>query len=789
MKIKIYSFSKNFIHISLSDREFTDQEIINDPQNPAEKKFTVWTQGTAESKEFIARIKDKEFSYDINNHTFAVKRKSKPFLEGLLNLKNPFSRIFLNQFDEIYGFGARPGDLCRRDKKFILLNKDTMFYADDNSSYSSFPFFLIRRSGKFTGIFLNVVEPLEITIDQDGKIFPRGAIGFNKTNNSELQTLEILIFFGSLKKIIKNFTKITGRPFLPPLWSLGYHQSRWSYKSQDAIIDIARKFREKKLPLDAINLDIHYMDKFKVFTWDQKNFPKPRKLHRVLDSMGIKTVAIVDPGIATAEKYPVYQEGKENNYFCKKKNGDDYVGTGWPGKVSFPDFTRSEVRDWWAKCHKELLDTGVSGIWNDMNDPVLRMNPLHNPLNEDIHHDGKKHYEVRNIYANLEAQATWKAFKIYRPGKRPFILSRSGYPGIQKFSALWTGDNFSSWDQLRENLYMVLNLGLSGVSFCGADIGGFGGSKGLKGIVKVKKNKELFVRWFELGSLMPFFRVHTTLISPQVEPWSFGPVVEKQIEKHLKRRYSLLPYIYALFFKSYKSGLPIIRPLFYRYKNIPKNFLEKQFLLGPALLACPVLEEGKDQIEIFLPKGNWYEYESGKKFIGNGLFQLETPLGYYPLFIKEGSIIPKAQVRRNAESTFFSDTLILELYPGKEIKGLLYIDDGDTTKMEKGDYTLISFKGRQLKNKRIQLKSNIKRNRSKLHYKHLELKVHGKYQYLNINGNIYKGHSPELSEGERNFSMKTFEIPINKFFEKKVNEIIIYTDKHGYFDKAQIFEF
>jgi alpha-glucosidase len=420
------------------------------------------------------------------------------------------------------------------------------------------------------------------------------------------------------------------------------------------------------------------MDRYRVFTFHPRRFGAPRRMHEELHRLGLRTLAIVDPGVSVAP-YPVHDSLRSGDMLLKRSDGSPYVGTVWPGPSVFPDFNEASVRDAWGQFHRPLIEAGVSGFWNDMNDPVLRMVESYDPLAEDVHHRAGTHRRLRNLYANGMAEATVSGLKALRPRERPFVLSRSGFLGIQRHSAVWTGDNHSTWEHLRENLHMVVNLGLSGVPLCGADVGGFGSGPGKYGAVKLRRpSVELFVRWMELGALMPFFRNHCSLYAPRQEPWCFGQRALELSRRVLRRRYRLLPLLYRLALESHETGLPIVRPLFMHY-DVPKGAaVDHQFLLGDRVLAAPVLHEGSTRRDVWLPPGTWWDWNTGARLAGGRSIEVEAPLGTTPLFVRAGHALFLAQPGRNAEETL-RGPMALEVTPpaqGEVGGGSLFLDDG-----------------------------------------------------------------------------------------------------------------
>ncbi|GIX40379.1 MAG: alpha-glucosidase [Leptospiraceae bacterium] len=770
--IQLYTYGKNVFRFCF----FGKENVLGTPILEKETEVSVFKD--PESK-IQAKKRYFHFIYDPPTRNIRFDYENKILFTGIVNAKEDqnFLNLYLYDKVNIYGLGAINGNYNRNKGRFILRNIDTFFYLIKNEPYASFPFLLFRNknSSRHFAILNYTSYPLEINIDENLNFPYKYEVNISYYYKRETEIIDFIVFIGSIEEIIINLVKLTGYPYFPPIWSLGYHQSRWSYKTQAKVLEIGKEARKYNLPLDAIYLDIHYMNKYKIFTWHPKRFPNPEKLIEELNRLGIKLVSIVDPGVAIDPKYVIYKEGVENQYFCKNeidKNNKKtfYVGKVWPGKVHFPDFTKEDVQNWWSKLNSKFLDIGISGIWNDMNEPVLQIGKTEEPLKEPISHEKGSHLKYRNIYANLEAEATYNAFKNLQDKKRPFILSRSGSIGLQKWATLWTGDNHTSWEHLRENLYMIINLNLSGMFFCGADVGGFGAPrKGLLSLFKFIRNPELFERWNELGSLLPFFRNHTILFSYDQEPWKFPKPTFQRVKKHIRRRYQLLLYFYYLFYLSHKEGIPIIRPIFYEFSDLPiDDFkLKDQFFIGKNLLACPILYPKIKSYSIYLPPGDWYEFETGKLYNGNRWIQFSIERGYYPLFIRGGSIIPIVYPGINAEQTLKNE-IFFEIYPENSMQGYLYLDDGISTQY-KTSYFLVEISGERQNNGDIYLKYEIK-NKSFLPEQStvkLRLPISYKSLYYKKKKNI--ATQRDLFNEDRKFSVSEFELPLLENWEVKIS--------------------
>ena len=718
------------------------------------------------------------FLYDPALALFKLSIKRKELLNGSLQTGQFAPALFsveLKEGEDIYGFGAASGKINRNDQEFELLNRDTFLYSIPQSSYSSFPFFIFPRGAIFVGVFWNSILPARVkTLSLPGEHEKRG-VYIRPLLKHIVLPQDFFVLSGDLREIIQQLFELTGRSFFPPLWALGYHQSRWSYRTSDEVLEIAKKFRELSLPCDAIHLDIHYMDQYRIFTWHPKRFPRPKAMHKELKAMGFRSVAIVDPCVSVDEKFHVYREGAEKGYFCKNSQGELYKGQVWPGRSVFPDFSQKETRSWWSGLHQSLFDMGVSGIWNDMNEPTLKIKRKRHPLKEDMGHSSGSHWELRNFYANLEAEATYAAFSKYSQkdprsllgpsaskALRPWVLTRSAFSGIQKYAALWTGDNSTSWKSLRENLYMALNLSLSGVGHCGADVGGFASSLeslpiALR-VIKLWKKKKLLARWFELASLMPFFRMHTALLSYRQEPWSFGRSCLRVCKKHMRRRYQLLPYLYTLSWEMYEKGSLWLRPLSYEFPGLEMQAEREEFLIGPALLSAPVLYPNLKVREVYLPPGIWYEYESGTLYEGDMLHNFKTPLGYYPLFVRGGSVLPLAPPLHNAKSSV-DRSLFLEIYPDKEIFGLVYQDDGESMAYTEGNYNLLECMGQMNSARSLSIQIKFIHRKYSSPFQRFEIRLPKKYRYMEDGGRRIEAKFHDLREEGRNYIVSSFQLP------------------------------
>lgn len=586
--------------------------------------------------------------------------------------------------EHFYGFGERSGLLDKRSEVKTNWTVDALDYnSTTDEMYQAIPFFMALRPGLAYGILLNVSHwsQFDLGAKQSG-IWQM---------NARCHELDYYIIYGPTPAdILETYTHLTGRMPLPPKWALGYHQCRWSYSSADEVRRIATEFRDRQIPCDVIHLDIDYMQGYRVFTWGVKRFPDPAGLLQELNQNGFKTVTIVDPGVKYEPDgdYLPYHEGLEKDYFVRGVDGRIIHGYVWPDKAVFPDFLRPDVREWWGNWHHTLTEVGVAGIWNDMNEPALSDRPFGDegdhiwfPLDapQGPVGEGGTHAETHNLYGLNMARSAAEALERLR-SDRSFVLTRSGFAGIQRWSAVWTGDNHSLWPHLEMSLPMICNLGLSGVAFSGADIGGFAGNA----------TAELFARWMQAGMLYPFMRAHSSLESERHEPWVFGDRVEAICREYISLRYQLLPYLYTLFWEASQTGAPILRPLLYHYPNDPKTYaLHDQVLLGPSLLAAPICRPGVEARAVYLPEGDWYDWWSGDRHTGSAPILAVAPLERMPLYVKAGAIIPmQPAMQHTAERSI--DPLRLRIWPGRG-EFTLYEDDGSSFTYRQGAWATTSI--------------------------------------------------------------------------------------------------
>jgi alpha-glucosidase len=576
-----------------------------------------------------------------------------------------------------FGLGQQSSlRLERSGVRYTLWNTDRFAYASRaRPLYTSFPFYLAVGDGVTRGVFYD--NPWRSRFDFAAGL--RDQVGWLAAGGE----VRCYVLPGpSPREVLERYTLLTGRSPLPPLWALGYHQSRWSYHPAAEVERLAAEFRERRIPCDGLWLDIAHMDGYRVFTWDPQGFPDPAALLAGLARRGFKAVTIVDPGVKVDQGYRVYREGVARQAFARNGRGGIYVGRVWPGRAVFPDFSCPETRRWWGDLHRELLDAGVRGIWNDMNEPCVfgPRRTMPNSVRFDNEGRGGAHAELHNQYGLLMARATHEGLLRLRPDRRPFILTRAAFSGVHRYAAVWTGDNVATWTHLRLVTPMVLGLGLAGVPFAGADIGGFMGSP----------SGELFLRFLQLGAFLPFFRTHAWLKARRREPWSFGPEIEAAARRVIELRYRLLPYLYTAFHQNERDGRPVVRPLWWDGDHDPRAFAaDDQFVLGDHLLVAPVVRRGARSRTLYLPRGEWRRFVTGERYEGGRAITVPAPLAEIPLFVRAGAVLPMREVQQYADERPLA-RLDLELYPGEAVSEC-YEDDGEGFGYRRGRYRLTRF--------------------------------------------------------------------------------------------------
>jgi alpha-glucosidase len=574
--------------------------------------------------------------------------------------------------EKFIGLGEKTGSLNRRGSGYSHWNADVPGYIlSADPLYSTIPFYIGIHDSLVYGVFLDNSSKTHFNFGASQERFSSFA-----TENGDMNYF--LIYHSSIASIISSYTWLTGRMPMPPLWSLGFQQCRWSYYPQSEVLTLAQTFRDKNIPCDVIWFDIHYMERYKVFTWDTDRFPDPKGMLTKMDQLGFKNVVIIDPGIKVEKDYPAYEDGLQKNHFIKYPDGTVYSGQVWPGWCTFTDYTSPQARIWWGDLFKEHVDEGIDGFWCDMNEFATWGQKA--PNNLQFAGDGYPitHKMAHNIYGLQMARATYDGAKKLLNGRRPFVLTRAGYSGLQRYTAIWTGDNVGSDDHMLLAVRMVSSLGVSGVAFAGADVSGF----------VTDATPELYARWMSMAAFSPFYRSHKAYGLRDSEPWSYGEDIEHIVSKYVQLRYRMLPYLYSSFYTATQTGMPVQRTLAIDYPMDEKIYYgeyENEFMSGPALLVAACRSTAR-ATNVYLPKGNWYDFNTDKKYAGNTQFYSDAALDKLPVFVKEGSFIPmQSLIQTTVQKP--TDTLVLHVYYSSIDNQFTYYEDaGDRYDYQSGGY-------------------------------------------------------------------------------------------------------
>ena len=653
--------------------------------------------------------------------------------------------------EHYFALGDKTGPFDRRGQAFELWNTDAYrFQESTDPLYKAIPFFLAFRSGAASGVFLDNTWRSSFDF---GKLTP-DVYTFGAVDGP----LDYYIFAGPTpRQVVEQYTWLTGRPPLPPLWMLGFQQSRYTYAPEQRLMDVATRLRDEHIPADAVYLDIGFQDKNRPFTVDTVAFPDFPGMVARLHAMNLKLVVITDLHIAAppTTNYAPYESGLAENQFVHNPDGSIFTGIVWPGPAVFPDFTRSTTRDWWGTLYTQFVHDGVAGFWNDMNEPSIFNTPNKTMPLDAVHRIASDtftprlatHAEIHNVYGMENSRATFDGLRKLSPDERPFVLTRATYAGGQRYATTWTGDDSSTWNHLRLATSMLKNLGLSGFSFSGADVGGFAGSP----------PPDLLTRWLEVAAFQPIDRDHTEIGTAAQEPWADLPPAgspgpdQLAIRRHfIEERYRLLPFLYTLADETSRTGLPIMRPVFLDYPRAASDAHPididpstcGEFLLGHDLLIAPSpYPEEPDAYTVELPTSTWYDYWTGRQLppstaakpavdgvppAGADLVPLTTTIqpdiATLPVFVRGGAILPIAPVTQSTAETP-QGPLTLRLYAGSDCRGSLYLDDGHTYAYTHGDFLRMKFTCEVTPNA---LTLNITRQGSyKPWWNHVRLEIYG----------------------------------------------------------------
>jgi alpha-glucosidase len=614
--------------------------------------------------------------------------------------------------EHYFALGDKTGPLDHRGQAFDLWNTDSYrFQESTDPLYKSIPFFMTFRSGEAAGVFLDNTWRSSFDFGKDSPdVYSFGAVD---------GPLDYYIFAGPTPRdVVEQYTWLTGRPPLPPMWMLGYQQSRYTYSPEQKLMDVATRLRADRIPADVVYLDIGFQEKNRPFTVNAAAFPDFAGMVDRLKQMNFKLVVITDLHIAKLPDagYAPYDTGMAQNQFVHNPDGSVFSGIVWPGPSVFPDFTRAATRDWWGGLYKQFVHDGVAGFWNDMNEPSIFNTPnktmpldvVHRVDSDDFAKRNATHAEIHNVYGLENSRATFDGLRKLSPDERPFVLTRATFAGGQRYAATWTGDDSSTWNHLRMTAPMLKNLGLSGFSFSGADVGGFAGTP----------PTDLLTRWLEIGTFQPIDRDHTEAGTADQEPWVGGPEQEAIRRRFIEERYRLVPYLYTLADETARTGLPMMRPVFLDYPKAASDghpididpCTGDEFLLGHDLLIAPSpYPEEPDAYTVEFPTTDWYDYWTGKRVppsarakpavegvppSGAELVPLTATvrpeLSTLPVYVRGGAILPIAPLVQSTSETP-QGPLTLRVYAGPDCTGSMYLDDGHTYAYQHSDFLRMTF--------------------------------------------------------------------------------------------------
>lgn len=529
--------------------------------------------------------------------------------------------------EHILGLGEKAFEIERRRVSVRMWNNDSYSYSwYTDPLYVSVPFFISINRGAAKGFFFNSCSNIAFDI---------GVAAYDKiVVNIPESSLRFYVIEGpSIEQVLENYSKLTGKPFMMPEWALGHQISRYSYYPQESVVEIVKQYKRQGFPVSCIYLDIDYAQDLKVFSWDRERFPSPKSMIKELHSMGTRVAANIGPGIKIDQDYGIFREGLGS--YCKTSNNEAYVAPLWAGNCVFPDFLNEKARKFWAEQVKKFVSSsGLDGVWLDMNEPSVFTKSK--TFDEGVIHqrDNRKNIEhkfAHNAYSYFQNEATFKT--LGEISEQPFILTRAGYAGIQKYAAVWSGDNVASWENMRLQIPLLLSLSISGIPFVGCDIGGFVG----------RSDPEFLTRFYEMAAFFPIFRNHKGKEGNDQEVFRLPSEYKERVKKTIDLRYSFLPYLLSLVYEAHKFGHPIIRPLAYEFQKDDNTYaINDEYMIGKSLLYAPIVEKGQRSRDLYLPEGKWlrWQQEDGEVIDGE---RWVTTREEMPLYLRSGSVVPTEQ--------------------------------------------------------------------------------------------------------------------------------------------------
>ncbi len=660
--------------------------VIESPEPPAVKFEENQTELKIAAGNVVATIQRSPLLINFCDPAGNVLLADEPNLPMAWNGRRVHAWKKMPADENYFGLGDKAGPMNRRNRAFTDWNTDEFGWQESSDPlYKTIPFFIGLRNGLAYGLFFDNTYRSVFDFGKESQdYFSFGAEG------GELNYY--FIAGPDPKKIIEEYTALTGRSPLPPLWTLGYQQCRYSYYPESRAREIVKTLREKKIPADAIYFDIDYQQGNAPFTINREYFPTFEKMIADFRAQGMHTILITDLHIKKDPNhaYAPYDSGMKNDVFVKNPDGSVFVGTVWPGESVFPDFTLTRVRDWWGGLYKDFVGMGAAGFWNDMNEPALFLRADKTMPLDVVHRldDGTTldHRAIHNIYGMQNVRATYDGLRKLQANERPFVLTRAAYSGAQRYSGTWTGDNSSTWNHLKMSTPMLLSMGISGFPLIGDDIGGFAGSP----------TADLLTRWFEVGALNPIYRDHTAKGTADQEPWVHGPEHEAIRRRYMELRYMLMPYLYTGIEEASRTGLPLMRPVFLEYPHASDFYGDnRDFLFGRDFFAAPVTTEMVDAEEISFPPGEWYDFWTNTKLSSKEKLSLHPRLDEMPLYVRAGAIVPmQPLVQSTEEKPKGPLQLRAHLHSSasdSDCRGTLYQDDGHTFAYQKGEILRVNY--------------------------------------------------------------------------------------------------
>jgi len=693
--------------------------VIESPEPPAVKIEENQKEIRILSGNVIATVQKSPLLIQFSDAAGMVYLADEPAMPMAWNGKRIHIWKKMPADENYYGLGDKAGPMNRRNRSFTNWNTDEFGWQESSDPlYKTIPFFIGLRKGMAYGVFFdNAYRSVFDFGKESPDYFSFGAEG------GELNYY--FIAGPDPKKIIEEYTAMTGRSPLPPLWTLGYQQCRYSYYPESRVREIVKTLREKKIPADTIYLDIDYQQGYAPFTINREYFPTFEKMISDFRAQGMHTILITDLHIKKDPNhgYAPYDSGMKNDVFVKNPDGSVYVGAVWPGESVFPDFTLTRAREWWGGLYKDFVGMGAAGFWNDMDEPSLFERPDKTMPLDTVHRldDGTTldHRAIHNVFGMQNVRATYEGLRKLQGDERPFVLTRAAYSGAQRYAATWTGDNSSTWNHLKMSTPMLLSMGISGYPLVGDDIGGFAGSP----------TADLLTRWFEVGALNPIYRDHTAKGTADQEPWVHGPEHEAIRRKYIELRYELMPYLYTGIEETSRTGLPLMRPVFLEYPQASEFYGDnRDFLFGRDFFVAPVTTEMADAEEVALPPGEWYDFWTNAKLSSKEKITLHPRLDEMPLYVRAGAIVPMQPLVQSTEEKPNGPLKLRVYLPNSassgDCHGALYQDDGHTFAYQKGEILRVHYSC-QVSSGAVTVTSNVEMSAYQPWWKRVDLTIYG----------------------------------------------------------------